>query len=178
MKKTFIYFFITLLIFLINIPAFSSSGLGIYSDMLFVPIGKKDTNDTRQFTFFYGINGFTELHENWRINYGISTSLLNGKYFLVPLSIAFTPIDDYKFHLRPQIFAGIEPLITFAEKNEFKINAHVGIGLDYIFDNTWYINFASKVYINDSFFKKEPKAGFYEFNTGVLALSAGVGYKF
>jgi len=175
MKKTFIYFFASLLIFSINIPVFASSGIGLSSDLIFVPVGKTDTNSTRQTTFFYGVKAFTELHENWRINYGVSTYL--GKYLLVPISIAFVPTDDYKFNLRPQIFVGVEPLITLAS-NQVKMNAHVGLGLDYVFNNTWYINFSSKVYINDSYFKKNPIAGFYDFNTGVLALSAGFGYKF
>jgi hypothetical protein len=167
------------LLTLFNSSAYAASGAGITAESIFVPLGKSGNNDYRSITILYGLQGFTELHENWRISYGVSGTFLNGYVYHVPLSVAFVPTADYKINLRPQIFAGVDAF--YSNFNDFKglrIFGHVGLALDYIFENHWFVNVGTKVYINDSFFKSVNEISLNGFNTGVVSVFGGAGYKF
>ncbi|MBC7473607.1 MAG: hypothetical protein H7263_04900 [Candidatus Sericytochromatia bacterium] len=155
----------------------SANGVNLSVESLSVPLGKNTTNDDRQFTFLYGINGYSEISENWRLSYGISGNILNGFIAGFPISIAYVPTGDYKLNLRPQIFAGIEPFYSnFNDFQGFKLYGYAGIGLDYIINDRWVINAGTKVFINDSFFKTTIDK--YGFNSGVVSLYGSLGYKF
>lgn len=166
------------LISLLTLPAYSANGLIATTESIFITLGDSTQTNRSPFTFVYAIKGFSELHENWRISYGISGNYLNGVLLSLPISLAYVPTSDYKENLRPQIFAGIEPFYsTISDKNftGFKFYGNVGVSLDYIFDNKWIINAGTKFYINDSFFRQDSKEE--QFNTGVLSLFGGVGIK-
>ncbi|MBC7476225.1 MAG: hypothetical protein H7263_18220 [Candidatus Sericytochromatia bacterium] len=155
----------------------SANGINLSIESLSVPLGKNTTNDNRQFTFLYGINGYSEISENWRLSYGISGNILNGFIAGFPISIAYVPTGDYKLNLRPQIFAGIEPFYSnLTDFQGFKLYGYAGIGLDYIINDRWVINAGTKVFINDSFFKTTIDK--YGFNSGVVSLYGSLGYKF
>jgi hypothetical protein len=165
------------LLVLFNNPAQAATGAGVSVESLFIPLGRSGTADLRSITLLYGLQGFTELHENWRISYGISGTFLNGYLYHIPVSVAFVPTADYKINLRPQIFAGVDAFYSnFPDFKGLKFYGHVGLALDYIFENRWFINIGTKLYINDSFFQKEP--GLYGFNTGVVSIFGGAGFKF
>lgn len=158
-------------------PSFSASGVIASVDSLFYPLGKTDNNDPRNVSFLYGVSGFTEIHENIRLSYGVRTSYYNGNIFTFPVSVAYVPTADYKFNLRPQIFAGIEPIYSnIPNFTGLKFYGHAGLALDYIFNNNWIINVSAKTYINESFFQTTPTAN--AFNSGIVSVSAGLGYKF
>lgn len=179
LKKYFIstLSLLTCLSFFIPDKAYAANGVTGSVESIFFPIGKTDNNDTRGITLMYGIKGFSELHENIRILYGVSGSYYNGFIFSVPVSIAYVPTADYKFNLRPQIFVGVEPFYSnISSFNGLRWFGHVGLGLDYTFENNWLINVTAKTYINNSFFEEKPVLN--AFNTGVISISAGVGYKF
>ena len=169
--------FVLLFIIFSHNSAYCANGVSVSVDTIFVPLGKKENNDNRQITIIYGVRGFSELHENWRISYGFSGTVLNGFLVSIPVSVAYVPaITNYKVNLRPQVFAGVEPFYSnFPDFNGLKWYGHIGLGLDYIFDNKWFINVGSKFYINESFFQKDVinKA----FNTGVVELYGGGGFK-
>jgi len=154
----------------------AANGVGLKTENIFVGIGKKD-GENRSTTLLYGISGFSELTTEWRINYGISGNIVNGFIFSAPISLAYVPLAEYKFHLRPQIFAGIEPF--YANLSDFqgiKLYGQLGIAIDYVFDNNWYITAGSKIYINDSFFKE--KIDNDSFNTGVASIFVSSGIKY
>lgn len=157
--------------------AYSANGVIASVDTLFLPLGKTDNNDSRTVSFLYGVRGFSEIHENIRLSYGVSGSYYNGAIFTFPVSVAYVPTADYKFNLRPQIFVGIEPIYSnIPNFTGFKFYAHAGLGLDYIIANNWILNVTAKTYINESFFQQTISSN--AFNTGVVSVSAGLGYKF
>jgi hypothetical protein len=157
--------------------SYSANGVISSVDTLFFPLGKTDNNDSRSTSLLFGLSGFSELHENIRLSYGFRTSYYNGNIFAFPISLAYVPTADYKFNLRPQIFLGIEPIYsTIPNFTGLKWYGHAGLALDYVFKDNWIINVSAKTYLNESFFKSEPKVN--EFNSGVVSVSAGIGYKF
>lgn len=160
-------------------PVIAANGITTSVESVFVPLGRNGTNDTRSITLLYGIKGFSEFGENWRLSYGVSGTVLNGFLASFPVSVAFVPTGDYKTNLRPQIFAGIEPFYSnFPDFSGFKIYGHVGLGLDYMVNDNFFINVGAKAFINDSFFKDTKNIKTTDFNTGVLSVYGGVGYKF
>lgn len=178
-KKYFLYcaLFLAFISVITDNNAYSANGVIGSVETLFIPLGKADNNDPRSLTVMYGVRGFSELHENIRLSYGVSGSYYNGFIFSFPVSVAFVPTADYKFNLRPQIFAGVEPFYSnLSNFNGLKWYGHFGLGLDYNFENNLIVNITAKTYINESFFQAQPVLN--AFNTGVVSLSAGIGYKF
>lgn len=172
--------FILSFVFIFNVfidRSYSANGVIASVDTLFYPLGKTDNNDPRSISFLYGVSGFSEVHENIRISYGVRTSYYNGNIFTFPVSVAYVPTSDYKFNLRPQIFAGIEPIYSnIPNFTGLKFYGHAGLALDYIFNTNWIINVTAKTYLNESFFQEKPIAN--AFNSGIVSVSAGLGYKF
>lgn len=165
------------LLITLNDKAYSANGVIVSVESLFIPLGKTDLNDPRSLTLMFGVRGFSELHENIRLNYGVSVSNYNGYILSLPISIAYVPTADYKFNLRPQIFAGIEPFYSNIQNfSGLKWYGNVGLALDYNFSNNLIFNVTAKTYINESFFQSKPVVE--AFNTGVVSLSTGIGYKF
>lgn len=172
MKKIYLFTLISSL--LINIPSYASNGILTNVEPVFTSL--PDT--ASQPSIFYGLKGYSELHEYFRLNYGVNTLLSNGYVLNVPLSISFVPSGSYKFNLRPQVFLGGDLFYSTLNTGNFKglkFYGHAGLGLDYIFDNSLIVNVGTKIYFNDSFLQTTITKGF---NSGTLSLFGGIGFKY
>ncbi len=170
-----------LLILLISISskiALAKSSISTTVGSIFVGLGKTDVNEKRYFTPIYGINAFTEIHENFRINYGVLGSYWNGYLFSLPLSISFLPSGNYGADIRPQFYVGFEPFYSnMKELNGLKFYGFAGFGVDYNIGNNYYINPSFKIYLNNSFAVKE-KPVLTDLNSFSTSFSLSAGYKF
>lgn len=172
MKK----FLILVLTSLLYLNPSSQAGNGVLLNV--EPIFTSIPDTASQPTFFYGLKGFTELHELFRVTYGVNTSISNGYIVNVPLSLSFVPSGDYKFNIRPQVFVGGDLFYSSLTTGSFtglKFYGHAGLGLDYIFSNNLIINAGTKIYFNESFLQSTITKGF---NSGTISFFGGLGIKY
>ncbi|MFN4150722.1 MAG: hypothetical protein ACK4IX_07240 [Candidatus Sericytochromatia bacterium] len=172
MKKIYLITFISSLI--LTTSTYASNGVLTNVEPIFTPL----PDNGSQPSFFYGLKGYSELHEYFRINYGINTLFSSGYIVNVPLSISFVPSGSYKFNLRPQVFLGGDLFYSTLNSGNFKglkFYGHAGLGLDYIFDNSLIVNVGTKIYFNDSFLQTTINKGF---NSGTLSFFGGIGFKY
>lgn len=161
-----------LIIFLSCRNSYSANSIGISSDIIFFPVSKNNN-----ITFLYGIKGSSDIHQNIRIDYSLYFNNLNGFISSMPITISYIPDGNYKFNIRPQIFAGINPFFSNIQDFEgLRFYGILGFGLDYVFENNHIFNISTKLYINDSFLKSEVNN--YAFNTGVAALNLSYSIKY
>jgi len=162
MKKILL---IVLIVFLFSKNSYSANSIGISSDIVFFPISKNES-----ITFFYGVKGFSDIYQSIRIDYSLYFNNSSGLIFSTPITISYILDGNYKFNIRPQLFAGINPFFSNMENfSGIKFYTIIGFGLDYVFENNHVFNISSKLYINDSFFKQ--KIDNYAFNTGIAGLN-------
>jgi len=169
MKKIILIF---LILFVFCKKSYSSNLIGLGSDIVFFPVSK-NTN----ITFLYGIKGFSEIHQNIRIDYSLYFNIINGFISSMPITISYIPDGNYKFNIRPQIFVGINPFFSnIQDFSGFRFYGIIGFGIDYVFENNNVFNISTKMYINDSFIKQEVNN--YAFNTGIAGLNLSYGIKY
>ncbi|MFN8673367.1 MAG: hypothetical protein U0457_14945 [Candidatus Sericytochromatia bacterium] len=161
--------------------SFAQTGIGLGAGIISSPIGKDTSKEKFYFTNNYQLNGFTELHENFRINYGLASTFSKEYWVSTPISISYSPVGNYSSNIRPQFYFGFEPFYLNKKANEidnyfFSYYAFIGFGIDYNIGNNYFINSNMKIYINNSFFQKDPLPT--DFSSGTLSLSIYSGYRF
>jgi len=130
-------------------------------------------------TEFYGIGAEFEITENWRISSNLLIASIEGSLSHLSLSLGYKINSDYLFDISPYIFAGIDPFFAqIKDLSEVGVTYHIGLGLNYVFENTLSLSFLTKLYLANPFSDKSFLDEKHNFNTGTLGLSLGIGYKF
>ena len=138
-------------------------------------------NPPKATTEFYGVGGEFEINENWQINSEFYTTYVQGSLSRLSLSLCYKINDDYLTHIEPYLFAGIDPFFSQVKGlGDFGLGYHVGLGVAYVYDNTFVTEFATKLYLNNPFSEQIATANNFEhnFNIGTLGLNLSIGYRF
>lgn len=127
-------------------------------------------------TEFYGFGAEFEITENWQINGDFYMTSIEGLLSHLSLSLGYKINADYPFDIAPYIFAGIDPFFSqIKDLGEIGFTYHVGLGINYVFENTFCTSFITKLYLTSPF----PNEKFeHNFNMGTIGLNLNIGYKF
>lgn len=170
--------------------AWASTGLSLSIENLFAPLGKQveqiKTDGTSQTGFgretseFIGIEGFTELNQNWRVLYGAQTALIGSPLFKLTGGVAFMINTPYPIPLRPYILLAANPILATAGTGlpPWGFSLHTGLGLDYSWNNQIYAQVLLRIYLMNPYPLTTEEKVQTNWNPGSFSLSAGMGYLF
>lgn len=175
-------------------PAQAASGVSMSLENLFAPLGKDvqryptgtsgdpETTFGRETTEWIGVTGFTDLNINWRVLYGLHTTLIGRPLFKFSGSLAYMVNTPYPIPLRPYFFAGIDPVVsTAAQIPPFGLTLHTGLGLEYSWNNALFMQFQLRAYMMAPYGESRPfsdNAPLTQWLPWTYSLSGGVGYLF
>lgn len=144
----------------------AANGLAFSQETLFAPLGKQRekldgtgkrvTAFGRETTEFMGIVGFSDLSPNWRLLYGLQTTLAGYPLIKLSGSLAFMINTPYNLPMRPYLFLGVDPLMTaHPELTPFGLSSHGGFGVEYSWNNQLHLNLELRSYFNSPYQAKE-----------------------
>ncbi len=175
-------------------PVYAASGVSMSLENLFAPLGKDvqryptgtsgepETAFGRETTEWIGVTGFTDLNINWRVLYGLHTTLIGRPLFKFSGSLAYMVNTPYPIPLRPYFFAGIDPVVSTASQiPPFGLTLHTGLGLEYSWNNALFMQFQLRAYMLAPYGESRPfpaDAPLTQWLPWTYSLSGGVGYLF
>lgn len=176
--------------FLLAAPVQAGTGLAISLENLYVPLGKQvERLDTttgatsvgfgRESTEWIGLSGFYDLNSNWRILYGLHTTILDKPLFKFDGALAVMLPMPAQVPLQPYFFLGGSPVIsTTSAVPPFGFNLHAGLGVDTLWNNKLYTQARLNMYMLSIYGEEQNRDLNLQWFPASFSLSAGMGYIF
>lgn len=176
-------------VFILSSPAWAASGIAMNIETLFAPMGKQaqavgadgkiTTVPGRETTEWLGLTGFADINSNFRFLYGAHATLLGQPLFKADAAMAYMLNFGEKAPLQPYFYLGATPVIsTRPQIPAFGINAHAGLGVDILWNNTLYGQVQLKTYLLDIYGEDKNTELNLHWLPASFSLSAGIGYIF